>query len=142
MPSAQGMWQFVATDGTLYPTTQDDKYAILLQYLADPLSGEDYYWSGWDKLMETAVEFFGVTDRSKLLLYYYSDVPGTIRLIATPVALDVNNQHQPWRYEWVLYCDVTTGLISSASLVMRTQQLFQSVAPLSRLPRQPWVDTP
>lgn len=137
MPSGQGMWQFVATDGTLYPTTQDDKYTILLQYSEDPTSGEDYYWSGWDKFMDTAVSYFGVTDRSKLLLYYYSDVPGTIRLIATPVALDINNQHQPWRYEWALYCDTTTGLITNASLIMRTQQLFQSVAPLSRLPRQP-----
>jgi hypothetical protein len=142
MPSGQGMWQFVATDGTLYPTTQDDKYTILLQYSADPVSGEDYYWSGWDKFMDSAVAYFNVSDRSKLLLYYYSDVPGTIRLIATPVALDVNSQHQPWRYEWALYCDVNTGLITNASLIIRTKHWFQSVAPISRLPRQPWVDTP
>lgn len=139
MPAGNGMWQFVATDASLYPTTQDDKYTVLLQYSEDPASMEGYFWSDYDKLMETAARFYGV-DRTALLLYYYSDVAGTIRLIATPVALDVMNQWQPWRYEWALYVDVNTGLISGGSLVMKTRHRFQACAPISRLPPQPWVD--
>lgn len=139
---ANGLWQFVQTDGALYPQPQDTQYDLLLKYSQSPESAQGYFWNDYDKLMEQATRFYGV-ERAALLLYYYSDTNTIIRMIVSQEALDVMNQRQPWRYELSLYVDPNTGLISSASIIFKTQHLFQKCSPLSRLPKPPnLIDLP
>ena len=132
---AQGMWQFTSPDGQLRFALETALFEQVLLYSSDPTSMNQYYWNDLDAWLEASASFFQV-DRSVLLLYYYSDTPTIIQLIASKEPIAVGALVQPWRVVWEMTVDAETGLITKGGVVTKVRELFPQTAPLSRQPQQ------
>lgn len=132
---ANGLWQYVSTDGQLRPTDIPQLYQLTLRLRDGATSMEEAgdYWDQVYALLLRASQVFGV-ERDDLVLYLYSDANDIVRIIAAERALVIDAIAQPVRVEVSLYVDPQTGLITRPGLLTETTALFPAASPVSRNP--------
>lgn len=126
-----GIWQHVADDGQLYPVTEADLAQHMVQYSAHPETMLGDFGDNYEALLVKAAAYFGI-DREALHLYYYTDNPEVVRVVAAREELNVLDVPQPMRVELALYVDPVSGLIQRPGLLDVKSFLFNAALPISR----------